>query len=45
MGLDLDPEGIDYIPAHQSPTGKPQLAVANEVSGTATLFTIERSNY
>lgn len=40
-GLDLGPEGLDYIPSHQSPTGKPLLAVANEVSGTTTLYTIE----
>ncbi len=44
-GLDLGPEGIDYIPAHESPTGKPLLAVANEVSGTTTLYTIEHNRY
>ncbi len=44
-GLDLGPEGLDYIPAHQSPTGKPLLAVANEVSGTTTLYTIEMYYY
>jgi len=40
-GLDLGPESLEYIPAHQSPNGKPLLAVANEVSGTTTLYTIE----
>ena len=38
---DLGPEGLTFIPAATSPTGKPMLAVGNEVSGTTTLFTIE----
>jgi hypothetical protein len=38
---DLGPEGITFIPARQSPDGHPMLAVANEVSGTTTLYRIE----
>ncbi|MET0784302.1 MAG: choice-of-anchor I family protein, partial [Leifsonia flava] len=37
---DLGPEGLAFIPAASSPTGGPLLAVANEVSGTTTLFSI-----
>lgn len=37
---DLGPEGLAFIPASSSPTGAPLLAVANEVSGTTTLFSI-----
>ena len=35
---DLGPEGMKFIPKKDSPNGKPLLAVANEVSGTTTLF-------
>lgn len=38
---DLGPEGVTFIPAASSPTGEPTLAVANEVSGTTTLFAID----
>ena len=38
---DLGPEGLTFIPALDSPTGSPMLAVANEVSGTTTLFEID----
>ncbi|GAA1724832.1 choice-of-anchor I family protein [Microbacterium paludicola] len=38
---DLGPEGLDFIPAEESPTGKPMLAVGNEVTGSTTLWTIE----
>jgi hypothetical protein len=34
------PEGLRFIPAAQSPNGRPILATANEVSGTATLYQI-----
>lgn len=44
-GLDLGPESIEYIAAHESPIGKPLLAVANEVSGTTTLYTIQLKHY
>ncbi|AEG45455.1 choice-of-anchor I family protein [Isoptericola variabilis] len=39
---DLGPEGMAFVPAHRSPTRTPLLAVANEVSGTTTLFEITR---
>jgi len=39
---DLGPEGLCFIPASRSPIKKPLLAVANEVSGTTTLFQIVR---
>ncbi|MBV0893828.1 choice-of-anchor I family protein [Microbacterium sp. NC79] len=38
---DLGAEGVTFIPASASPTGEPVLAVANEVSGTTTLFAID----
>ena len=37
---DLGPEGVDFIPADASPTGRPLVAVGNEVSGTTTLFEV-----
>lgn len=37
---DLGPEDIRFIPASQSPNGLPMLAVANEVSGTLSLYGI-----
>lgn len=37
---DLGPEGLSFIPADQSPTGQPLVAVANEVSGSTTLFEV-----
>lgn len=37
---DLGPEGLVFIPAHQSPSRKPLLVVGNEVSGTTTIFQI-----
>lgn len=41
MAGDLGPEGLAFIAADDSPTGKPMLAVGNEVSGTTTLFGID----
>jgi hypothetical protein len=38
---DLAPEGIVFVSADQSPTGKPALLVANELSGTTTFWDIE----
>lgn len=37
---DLGPEGLTFIPARQSPNGKPLLVVGNEVSGTTTVFQV-----
>ncbi|MBB4909725.1 choice-of-anchor I domain-containing protein [Actinophytocola algeriensis] len=37
---DLGPEGLTFIPAEDSPTRTPLVAVANEVSGTTTLFRV-----
>lgn len=41
MAGDLGPEGLVFIPAGNSPTSKPMLAVGNEVSGTTTLYGID----
>ncbi|MCS6988690.1 MAG: T9SS type A sorting domain-containing protein [Chloroherpetonaceae bacterium] len=35
---DLGPEGVLWIPASQSPTGKGMVVVTNEISGTVTFF-------
>jgi hypothetical protein len=40
---DLAPEGIAFVPAIDSPTGAPLLLVANEYSGTMTVWAIEES--
>jgi DNA-binding beta-propeller fold protein YncE len=37
---DVAPEGLTFIPADESPNGKPLLVVAFEVSGTTTIFEI-----
>ncbi len=37
---DLGPEGIAFIAAANSPTGAPMIAVANEISGTTTLYSV-----
>ncbi|GAA1729238.1 hypothetical protein GCM10009809_25970 [Isoptericola hypogeus] len=39
---DLGPEGLTFIQAEDSPTHRPLLAVASEVSGTTTLFEVDR---
>jgi DNA-binding beta-propeller fold protein YncE len=39
---DLGPEGLTFIPAAESPNGRPMLAVGFEISGTTTLFEIVR---
>lgn len=38
---DLGPEGIVFIAAEDSPTGRPMIAVANEISGTISLYAIQ----
>ena len=37
---DLGPEGIIYISAANSPTGKPYVMIANEVSGNISVFEV-----
>jgi hypothetical protein len=37
---DRGPEGLSFIPAEQSPNGKPLLIVGHEVSGTTTVMQI-----
>ncbi|MCH1868515.1 choice-of-anchor I family protein [Nocardioides sp. CFH 31398] len=39
---DLGPEGVEFIGAADSPTGAPLVAVGNEVSGTTTIFGVDR---
>jgi hypothetical protein len=38
---DLGPEGLTFVPASKSPTGKALLLVSNEVSSTTTIWQIE----
>lgn len=38
---DLGPEGLTFVPAAQSPNGKPLLIVSNEVSSTTTIWEID----
>ncbi len=37
---DLGPEGVKFIPAVDSPNGMPLLVVANEISGSTTVYQI-----
>jgi hypothetical protein len=37
---DLGPEGLCFVPANRSPNGKPLLIVANEISGTTTIYEV-----
>lgn len=43
LGGDLAPEGLSFIPAFSSPSGKPLLAVSYEVSGSVAMFEIDLS--
>ncbi len=38
---DLGPEGLTFVPATQSPTGKALLIVSNEVSSTTTIWHVQ----
>lgn len=38
---DLGPEGLYFIPASDSPSGKPLLLIGNEVSGTTAIYQID----
>jgi len=40
VAQDLEPEGLVFIPATDSPGGEPLLVVANEVSGSTTVFRV-----
>lgn len=37
---DLGPEGVIFVPADQSPNRQPLLIVANEISGTVTIWQV-----
>ena len=37
---DIAPEGLVFVPANQSHTGKAMLIVSNEVSGTTTIYEV-----
>jgi len=43
-GGDNGPEGITYINAADSPDNKPYIVVANEISGTLTIFEVNTEN-
>ena len=38
---DVGPEGVAFISADESPTGKPLVVVGHEISGTTVIFSVE----
>ena len=38
---DLGPEGLLFIPAHDSPSRRPLLVVTSEISGTVTTYALD----
>jgi len=41
---DVSPEGMVFVPASLSPNAKPMLIVANELSGTTTMYEVRVAN-
>ncbi|RRJ64178.1 multifunctional 2',3'-cyclic-nucleotide 2'-phosphodiesterase/5'-nucleotidase/3'-nucleotidase [Paenibacillus oralis] len=41
LNTDTGPEGLEFVPATESPTGLPLLLTANEVSGTVAVLELE----
>ena len=41
LGGDLSPEGLIHVPFDQSPNGNHMIVVANEVSGTVSVFEVD----
>jgi hypothetical protein len=39
---DLGPEGLIFIKAEDSPNGKPLVVVGNEISGSTTIYEVEK---
>jgi hypothetical protein len=41
---DISPEGVTFVPASQSPTGKPLVIAGYEISGSVTVFEVVRTD-
>jgi hypothetical protein len=39
---DLGPEGVIFISEGDSPTGEPLIVVGNEISGTTTIYQLDK---